>query len=123
MKKHPKQQTMDWKKIDTKLENLLRWLVKYGYEMGKKQIKTPYNYTLDTDIVKKEWLFIKSLLSLKEQEVCRKMGAEWIIKLHQREQEVKKEIIKEIERLEKEDWQGCNLAIKALQDLKQFLSN
>ena len=36
--------------------------------------------------------FLSDILSQKEQEVCRKLGAEWINKLHQREREMKKEI-------------------------------
>ena len=57
------------KEFDEKFENMLRGLVIKGYEMGKKQSDTPFEYTCDTDIAKKEWNEIKSFLFSKIEEV------------------------------------------------------
>ena len=55
--------------FDERLENILRGLVIKGYEMGKKQSNTPFEYTCDTDIAKKEWSKIKSFLFSTIEEV------------------------------------------------------
>lgn len=40
------------------LEIIVRRIMIEGYEMGKKQNKTPYKYTLDTDKGEKHWKLI-----------------------------------------------------------------
>lgn len=58
-------------------ESLLRHLIAEGYYMGKNQAKTPYSYTLATNIAEKEWKEIwawveqsnKALLSAERKRV------------------------------------------------------
>src|SRR3990167_7849289 len=43
------------KNIDKGLEIIIIKLMIRAYDMGKKQLKNPYKYTLDTDSGEKEW--------------------------------------------------------------------
>ena len=54
----------DWKE---ELEIIVRRLIILGYEMGKKQMKTSYKYTCDTDKGEKYWKQIRQLLSQEKQ--------------------------------------------------------
>ena len=47
--------------FNRKIENIVRKLIIIGYEMGKKQSKTPYKYTCATNKGKKYWKEIKKL--------------------------------------------------------------
>jgi len=48
--------------FDEELEKRLRILVVRGWEMGKEQVKKPYNYICNTDIAEEDWKFIKSFI-------------------------------------------------------------
>ena len=59
---------MKTNKIKEKLENIVRRLIILGYEMGKKQSRTPYDYTCNTDKGERFFNQILSLISAENQQ-------------------------------------------------------
>ena len=54
------------KEFNLELETIMRGMMVRAYDMGKKQVETPYTYTLDTDSAIKEWKQVKSHLLLSQ---------------------------------------------------------
>jgi hypothetical protein len=57
--------------FEEKIEKIVRKLIAMGWDMGKKQHKTPYDYTCDTDKGEKYW---KQILKAHKEELREIIG-------------------------------------------------
>ncbi|HDY66244.1 MAG TPA: hypothetical protein ENH85_00480 [Candidatus Scalindua sp.] len=113
------------KNWERKLEDIVRRLIILGYEMGRKQCKTPYEYTCDTDKGEKCWKEIKSLLASQKAEIesrdvryCKKYIKEEILEKIKLE---KKNYLAKDNTLTIDAVDGYNQAVEDLEKLKEKL--
>ena len=57
------------KTIENNLDRIIRELIVLGYDMGKKQQKTPYEYTCDTNAGEKYYLEILKIIQKETKEL------------------------------------------------------